>query len=202
MDPVSGRNLATTEYNLCYLATSREGEDPRDRSCRVRGQSVPHHSVLTQLCARRPSKMPTDRVRVFTRTRAMATAVPLALLLLAHTLRVAADGGEQEPGAPTILAGLGHPRRSVRSQDGAGAGEPAPAPADCTCPPSPGTTRLRRAVPQTCRLCSGMLGTNATTGDLDIGAPPGGSVVVTAALVATHQLMLHAADVRLAVRAP
>ena len=47
-----------------------------------------------------------------------------------------------------------------------------------------------------------MLGTNATTGDLDIGAPPGGSVVVTAALVATHQLMLHAADVRLAVRAP
>ena len=65
-----------------------------------------------------------------------------------------------------------------------------PAAPTCACGPEPSTARLRRAVPQTCRLCSGMVGTNARTRNLDVGAPPGGSVVVTAPLVVKQALHL------------
>ena len=65
----------------------------------------------------------------------------------------------------------------------------------CACPPLPSTARLRRAVPQTCRLCSGMVHTNPHTSNLDVGAPPGGSVVVTAPLVAKKTLHLEGQDV-------
>ena len=74
--------------------------------------------------------------------------------------------------------------------------------ASCACPPPlSGATRGSRAIPQTCRLCGGMIGTNAATGDLDVHAPPGGKVVVMELLVAKKAvrvegpLVLHAADV-------
>ena len=76
----------------------------------------------------------------------------------------------------------------------------------CACPAFGAAPRLRRAVPQSCRLCSGLFATNAGTRDLNVGAPGGGKVVVTAELVvekalhAKGPLVLHGADVSASLR--
>ena len=75
-------------------------------------------------------------------------------------------------------------------------GSPPAAIGEAACAPCPAVgaaPRLRRAVPQSCRLCSGLVATNAGTGNLDVGAATGKKVVVTAPLVA--EKTLHIKDV-------
>ena len=95
------------------------------------------------------------------------------------------------PSFPTLAlaAAVALALAGVISADGsppaAGVGE-----AVCACPPFGAAPRWRRGVPQSCRLCSGLVATNAGTGNLDVGAANGKKVVVTAPLVAEKTLLI------------